>query len=432
MGMMNQDQAIGVGLLGCGVVGGGVAELLLRNRDAYAHRVGKPVVLKAIAVRDPSRDRGLPPELFVSDPAAVIDDPEIALIVEVMGGVSPARELIMRALELGKSVVTANKEVLAKHGREIFEAAQKGGGAVYFEAAVAGGIPLIMPLQRGLAANSLASVQGIINGTTNYILTRMAKEGSTFDDALADAQKLGYAEADPTSDVEGHDAAYKLSLLASLLFGEHVDTEAVPREGISGIMPQDLTYARELGYVVKLLGIAKRAGEGLEARVHPTMIPVDHPLARIDGVTNAVTVHGDAVGEVTFSGPGAGRGPTASAVVGDLLNVASLLDTPDRMMACLQSRTVSPMPLDEVDSAFYLRLQAKDVPGVLGAVGTCFGTHRVSVRSFVQHPAEGGHAELVIVTHRVREASFRAAVREIAEMPGIRAISNVIHVEEQA
>lgn len=429
---MNQNQAIGVGLLGCGVVGGGVAELLLRNPDAYAHRVGKPVTLKAIAVRDPARDRGLPRELFVSDPEAVLSHPEIQVVVEVMGGVSPARELILRALEQGKSVVTANKEVLAKHGREIFEAAQRSGKAVYFEGAVAGGIPLIMPLQRGLAANSLTSIQGIINGTTNYILTRMAREGSSFEAALADAQALGYAEADPSSDVDGHDAAYKLSLLASLLFGEHVEIEGVPREGISGITPQDLRYAQELGYVVKLLGIAKRVGDRLEARVHPTMIPMQHPLARIDGVTNAVTVQGDAVGEVTFSGPGAGRGPTASAVVGDLLNVASLLDAPDRMMACLQTRSVSPMPLDAVESAFYLRLVAEDVPGVLGAVGTCFGKHRVSVRSFVQHAAEGDSAELVIVTHRVSEASFRAAVREIAAMPTTRAVANVIHVEEDA
>ena len=429
---MNHHEAIGVGLLGCGVVGGGVADLLLKNQEAYTHRVGRPVTLKAIAVRDPARDRGLPSHLFVADPMEVLSHPEIQLIVEVMGGVTPAKDLILEALNRGKSVVTANKEVLAKHGREIFDAAQRNGAAVYFEGAVAGGIPLIMPLQRGLAANTLSSVQGIINGTTNYILTRMAQEGSTFEAALADAQKLGYAEADPTSDVEGHDAAYKLSLLASLLFGEHVDTEDVPREGISSITPQDLKYAQELGYVVKLLGIAKREGDRLEARVHPTMIPTTHPLARINGVTNAVTVQGDAVGEVTFSGPGAGRGPTASAVVGDLLNVASLLDAPDRMMACIQTRTVSPAPLDDVDSAFYLRLKAHDVPGVLGSVGTCFGKHRVSVRSFVQHAAEGGHAELVIVTHRVREASFRAAIQEIAAMSAIEEIANVIHVEEEA
>ena len=430
--MRNVHKTVGVGLLGCGVVGGGVADLLLRNPEPYAHRVGRPVVLRAVAVRDPARDRGLPSDLLVADPMAVVTDPAIQVVVEVMGGVEPARTLILEALRRGKSVVTANKEVLAKHGREIFAEAQRQGVAVSFEGAVAGGIPLIMPLQRGLAANALSSVQGIINGTTNYILTRMAKEGSTFAAALADAQQLGYAEADPSSDVDGHDAAYKLSLLASLLIGEHVDTEDVPREGISRIAPQDLTYAAELGYVVKLLGIAKRVGDRLEARVHPTMIPTAHPLARIEGVTNAVTVQGDAVGEVTFSGPGAGRMPTASAVVGDLLAVASLLDTPDRLTACIQTETVSPMPLDEVDSAFYLRLRARDVPGVLGAVGTCFGAHQVSVRSFVQHPAEGGDAELVIVTHRVREAAFRAAVREIAAMSAINEIASVIHVEEHA
>lgn len=430
--MRNVHKTVGVGLLGCGVVGGGVADLLLRNPEPYAHRVGRPVVLRAVAVRDPARDRGLPSDLLVADPMAVVTDPAIQVVVEVMGGVEPARTLILEALRRGKSVVTANKEVLAKHGREIFAEAQRQGVAVSFEGAVAGGIPLIMPLQRGLAANALSSVQGIINGTTNYILTRMAKEGSTFAAALADAQQLGYAEADPSSDVDGHDAAYKLSLLASLLIGEHVDTEDVPREGISRIAPQDLKYAAELGYVVKLLGIAKRVGDRLEARVHPTMIPTAHPLARIEGVTNAVTVQGDAVGEVTFSGPGAGRMPTASAVVGDLLAVASLLDTPDRLTACIQTETVSPMPLDEVDSAFYLRLRARDVPGVLGAVGTCFGAHQVSVRSFVQHPAEGGDAELVIVTHRVREAAFRAAVREIAAMSAINEIASVIHVEEHA
>ena len=430
--MRNVHKTVGVGLLGCGVVGGGVADLLLRNPAPYAHRVGRPVVLRAVAVRDPARDRDLPSDLLVADPMAVVTDPAIQVVVEVMGGVEPARTLILEALRRGKSVVTANKEVLAKHGREIFAEAQRQGVAVSFEGAVAGGIPLIMPLQRGLAANALSSVQGIINGTTNYILTRMAKEGSTFAAALADAQQLGYAEADPSSDVDGHDAAYKLSLLASLLIGEHVDTEDVPREGISRIAPQDLKYAAELGYVVKLLGIAKRVGDRLEARVHPTMIPTAHPLARIEGVTNAVTVQGDAVGEVTFSGPGAGRMPTASAVVGDLLAVASLLDTPDRLTACIQTETVSPMPLDEVDSAFYLRLRARDVPGVLGAVGTCFGAHQVSVRSFVQHPAEGGDAELVIVTHRVREAAFRAAVREIAAMSAINEIASVIHVEEHA
>lgn len=430
--MINASETIGVGLLGCGVVGGGVAELLLRNREAYARRVGKPVELRAIAVRDAARDRGLPTSLLRHDPMTVVTDPAVHVVVEVLGGVEPARTLILEALRRGKPVVTANKEVLAKHGREIFETAHRHGVAVLFEGAVAGGIPLIMPLQRGLAANALSGVQGIINGTTNYILTRMAKEGSTFEAALAEAQALGYAEADASSDVDGHDAAYKLSLLASLLVGEHVDTEDVPREGISRVTPQDLTYAAELGYVVKLLGIAKRAGDGLEARVHPTMIPLSHPLARIDGVTNAVTVQGDAVGEVTFSGPGAGRMPTASAVTGDLLAVASQIDHPDRLSTCIQTRTISPMPLDEVESAFYLRLRAHDVPGVLGAVGTCFGAHQVSVRSFVQHPAEGGQAELVIVTHRVREADFRAAVRAIAAMPATREVASVIHVEENA
>lgn len=430
--MTQTTDTIGIGLLGGGVVGGGVAELLMRNREAYARRVGRPIELRAIAVRDASRDRGLPPSLLRTDAMAVVADPAIHVIVEVMGGVEPARTLILEALRRGKPVVTANKEVLAKHGREIFETARAHGAAIHFEGAVAGGIPLIMPLQRGLAANALSGVQGIINGTTNYILTRMAHEGSTFEAALADAQALGYAEADPGSDVEGHDAAYKLSLLASLVFGEHVATEDVPREGITRVTPQDLAYAAELGYVVKLLGIAKRAGERLEARVHPTMIPRSHPLARIEGVTNAVTVQGDAVGEVTFSGPGAGRMPTASAVTGDILAVCSQLEHPDRLSACLQTRTVSPMPLDDVDSAFYLRLRAKDVPGVLGAVGSCFGKHHVSVRSFVQHAAEGGMAELVIVTHRVREAAFRAAVREIAAMPAISEIANVIHVEENA
>lgn len=422
-----QDVAkVGIGLLGCGVVGQGVASLLRKHPE---------LSLKAVAVRDAGRDRGIDPALVTTDSQAVVDHPEVRVVVEVMGGLEPARTLILRAIRNGKHVVTANKALLAHHGREIVEAARLAGVEVYFEAAVAGGIPVIMPLKRGLAANSIQSVSGIINGTTNYILTRMAQAGDTFEVALAEAQRLGYAEADPTADVGGFDAAHKLAILASILSGAFVPLEAVYREGIERLTPKDLAYARELGYAVKLLGIARRAGDRLEARLHPAMIPLSHPLARIDGVTNAVTVVGDAVGEVTFSGPGAGSLPTASAVMGDVLNLAEAIATgapPSRLMDGLATGEARVVPIGEVETAYYLRLVTEDLPGVLGAVGSLFGVRGVSIRSFVQKEVRDGRAELVFVTQAVREQAFMDALADVKALPALKEVAALIRVEEDA
>ncbi|MBO9542649.1 homoserine dehydrogenase [bacterium] len=422
-----QDVAkLGIGLLGCGVVGQGVVRLVAKHPTLR---------LVAVAVRDAGRDRGLDPSLITTDPHQVVDHPEVRIVVEVMGGLEPARTLVLRALGQGKHVVTANKALLAHHGREILEAARAHGVEVYFEAAVGGGIPVIMPLKRGLAANAIQRVSGIINGTTNYILTRMAQDGDTFGAALGEAQRLGYAEADPTADVGGYDAAHKLAILASILSGAFVPLGAIYREGIERLTPKDLAYARELGYAVKLLGIARRVGDRLEARLHPAMIPLSHPLARIDGVTNAVTVVGDAVGEVTFSGPGAGSLPTASAVVGDVLNIAEAVTSgtpPSRLMDGLAAHEARVVPISEVETAYYLRLVTEDMPGVLGAVGSLFGGRGVSIRYFVQKEVRDGLAELVFVTHAGREQAFMEALDAIKALGALREVAALIRVEEDA
>ncbi|MBM3275937.1 MAG: homoserine dehydrogenase, partial [Candidatus Sericytochromatia bacterium] len=408
-----------------------VARLLADKAECYAARVGRPLSLVGAAVRDVKRARGVNSALLTRDGKALVSRPDVGIVVEVMGGVDPALDLILTALGAGKHVVTANKEVLARHGREIFAAAREAGVGVYYEGAVAGGIPLILPLRRSLAANAVQAVFGIVNGTTNYILTRMAEEGAPYADVLADAQRLGYAEADPASDVEGHDAAYKLALLAGLITGKRVPIEAVSREGITAITPADLKYARELGYTVKLLAIARRsADDRVEVRVHPTMIPVAHPLAAIRLATNAVAVKGDAVGEVVFSGPGAGGMPTASAVVADILNAADALAGPGRLVAPDGGQDADLVPARDITTAFYIRLTADDKPGVLGALGTRFGTHGVSIRLFVQRMAEGGKAELVFITHPVSEGAFRDAIAKISNHSAIQHVECILHVED--
>ena len=424
---------LGVGLLGCGTVGTGVARLLLSRVDEYAHRAGRRVELKRIGVRDLGRDRGVDPALFTTNLDAVVQDPEIQIIVEAMGGVDPARRLIMDAIAAGKHVVTANKEVIARHGHEIFPAARARGVAVHVEATVGGGIPIIAAIKQSLAANRIRQIAGIINGTTNYILTMMTAHGQGLSEALAEAQRLGYAEADPTADVEAYDAAYKIAILASTFFDHRVRIEEVYREGISHLTAADILYARELGYVIKLLGVARREagpdGEHLQVRVHPTMIPRAHPLAHINGVMNAVAVAGDAVGEVMFSGPGAGMMPTASAIVGDVLTIAAQPHEPARLMACLHEGTGGITPIDELETQFYIRLIAHDRPGVIGTIGNACGTHGISILSMVQKGEQDGLAEIVLVTHRVREKAMRAALAEMADHPTIQSIGSVIRVE---
>jgi homoserine dehydrogenase len=426
--------ALGVALLGCGTVGSGVAQLLLNHEAHYAHRVGRPVRLLGIGVRDTTRARGVPEELFTTKLADLVDDPRVHIVVEALGGVEPAFDLIMRAIAQGKHVVTANKEVIARHGHTIFPAARAQGVAVQVEATVGGGIPIITAIKGSLAANRIHQVAGIINGTTNYILTAMAAHGTSLPDALAEAQRLGYAEADPTADVDAYDAAYKIAILASTFFDHRVAIDDVYREGIGHLTAADIAYARELGYVVKLLGVAKREphadGENLQARVHPAMIPLQHPLAPIDGVMNAIAVAGDAVGEVMFSGPGAGKLPTASAVVGDILAIAAQPDTPARLLTCLHDGIRAISPIDALVTKFYVRLLAHDEPGVIGTIGQVCGRSGISIRSMVQKGERDGLAEIVLVTHLVQEAAMRQALAELAEQPTISAIGSVIRVED--
>ena len=400
---------VGVGLLGLGTVGGGVASIL--QSPGERHPLVNELELIRVAVRDLSRPRPvvLDESLLTTDPSAVIQDPAVDVVVEVIGGLEPARSLILQAIAAGKSVVTANKAVIARHGQEIAEAAAAAGVYVLIEAAVGGGIPIIEPLKQSLGGNRINRVSGIINGTTNYILTRMAEEGAAYDAVLKDAQDLGYAEADPAADVDGLDAADKIAILATLAFGGSVERAAVPTEGISGLQGVDVDYANQLGYGVKLLAVAERmAASGdplpLSLRVQPTLVPKDHPLAGVNGVNNAILVEGDPIGRVMFYGPGAGAGPTASAVVADILNIAGIRqasDGPGKVDPLLAAGSWRPCALVEsgdIRQRHYVRFKTKDAPGVIGNVGGCFGQRKVSIQSIVQFNASDAGAEIVVIT----------------------------------
>ena len=424
---------IGIGLLGLGTVGAGVAEILLSPQGR--HPLVADLELRQVAVRDLNRKRPIPlsNSLLTTDPAAVVANPEVDLVVEVMGGLEPARSLILAAIEAGKAVVTANKAVIARHGAEIAAAAAEKGVYVLMEAAVGGGIPILEPLKQSLGANRIERVSGIINGTTNYILTRMSEEGASYGDVLADAQALGYAEADPAADVEGGDAADKIAILTGLAFGGLVDREAIPTEGINTLQTRDIDYAKELGFVVKLLAIAERHGsdpdgsEVVDVRVHPTLVPKEHPLAGVNGVNNAIVVEGEPVGRVMFYGPGAGAGPTASAVVADILNIAAIRqvgaggsqDALDPLLAASSWRNCRLVDQGSTCHRNYVRFQAADRPGVIGHIGSCFGSAGVSLQSIVQFETEGSGAEIVVVTHAVEESLFQQALSAILQRPEV-------------
>jgi homoserine dehydrogenase len=377
----------------------------------------------------------LAPELLCTDPAEVVNDPSVEIVVEVMGGLEPARTLILAAIAAGKSVVTANKAVIARHGEEIADAAARQGVYVLIEAAVGGGIPIIEPLKQSLGGNRIQRVSGIINGTTNYILSRMADEGAAYADVLAEAQRLGYAEADPAADVEGGDAADKIAILAGLAYGGAVERTAIPTEGISALQARDVSYADQLGFRVKLLAVAQRLGadsdgtEQLDVRVHPTLVPKDHPLAGVNGVNNAILVEGDPVGRVMFYGPGAGAGPTASAVVADILNIAGVRQVGgagaglDPLLAAGSWRRCRLVDSGLTSHRNYVRLQTSDQAGVIGRIGTCFGTESVSIQSIVQFEASGGTAEIVVITHEVAESRFRAALTAIETLPEVESVA---------
>jgi homoserine dehydrogenase len=429
-----------VGLLGLGTVGGGTLNVLVRNASEIARRAGREIVVTRAAAREfsPEGLEGLDRVEIGDDAFAVVNDPEIDVVVELIGGYSPARELVLQAIDNGKHVVTANKALIALHGNEIFAAAQSQGVTVAFEAAVAGGIPIIKSLREGLAANHIEWIAGIINGTGNFILTEMRDKGRDFADVLAEAQALGYAEADPTFDVEGIDAAHKLTILASLAFGIPLQFDRCYTEGISRIEPQDVAYAEEFGYRIKHLGVTRRTEEGVELRVHPTLIPERRLIANVDGVMNAVLVHGDAVGPTLYYGAGAGSLPTASAVVADIIDVTRTLTTdPGNRVPHLafqpgELSDIPVLPIDSVVTAYYLRMTVEDRTGVLAAVSGILSEHGISIEAMQQkEPSEGQtQVPLVMLTHAVRESQMDAALAGIEALETVAAPVTRIRVEQ--
>jgi len=444
-----------IGLLGLGTVGVGTAQILLSPDQR--HPLVKELAIAKVGVRSLDKPRAveISTDRLTTNLESIVTDPEIDIVVEVIGGIEPARSLILKAIHHGKHVVTANKALIARHSDEIFTEAEKAGVYVLLEAAVGGGIPIIEPLKQSLCANRINRITGILNGTTNYILTRMQQEGGDFETILADAQALGYAEADPTADVEGLDAADKIAIVASLAFGGRINLDDVYCEGIRKIATADITYADRLGFVIKLLATAQRAygthrdqpvqdnhePDHLQVRVHPALVPKAHPLANVNNVFNAMLVEGEPIGQVMFYGPGAGSGPTASAVVSDILNIAALLKvergetitsegTPmlDPLLAPSHQQYCTIEPIEELITRFYVRISAKDEPGVIGILGTCFGNNQVSLESIVQIGMRDRRAEIVVVTHEVKEGNMRSALKEIMNSDTVESIPSSLRV----
>jgi homoserine dehydrogenase len=422
------SQTVRVGVLGCGNVGAPLIELLQRDREEIAARTGVLLDIVSVAVHSLSRERSvtLADGVLTTDASAVVGDPNIDVIVEVIGGIEPARSLITKALEAHKPVVTANKELLANVGAELFATAHDAGVDLLFEAAVAGGIPLIRPLRESLVGERISRVMGIVNGTTNYILTRMTEEGTSYADALAEAQSLGYAERDPTADVEGFDAGAKAAIIASIAFGAKVVAGDVYHEGISGVTEADIAYAKRLGYVVKLLAIVESGDDAVGVRVHPAMVPASHPLASVRESYNAVFIEGDAVGNLMFYGRGAGGFPTASAVLGDLIDAAANL-TKGSSATIGALTNVAIRPIDDATSEYYLNLEVADRPGVLAAVAGVFGTHGVSIRTMEQEGL-GDEARLIFITHTAREADMQSTLRDLRELDVVDRVVSLVRV----
>ncbi len=425
---------IKLGILGLGTVGTGTVQLL--SDTTGRHPLLEEIEIYRLGVRSLTklREVSLPEGVLTTDLEAIVSDPQVDIVVELLGGLEPARSLILKAIAAGKHIVTANKAVISRFGDEIFTAANQAGVYVMIEAAVGGGIPVIQPLKQSLSVNRIHTVTGIVNGTTNYILTRMQTEGSSFDDVLADAQRLGYAEADPTADVDGLDAGDKIAILASLAFGGRIHLEQVYCEGIRQVSKTDIAYAEKLGFVIKLLAIAQRhtISAPLSVRVHPTLVPKPHPLASINGVYNAILVEGEPIGQVMFFGPGAGAGATASAVSSDILALVAALKAstakPNPLLTCRHQDYSQIAPIEELVTRFYARFLTKDQPGVIGKLGTCFGKYGVSLESVVQTGFHGELAEIVVVTHDVREGDFRQALAEISSLESIDSIPSLLRV----
>ncbi len=418
-----------VGVLGCGNVGAPLVELIGARGATVEARTGLRLEVTRVAVRDlnKSRPASISAALLTDDAGSIVDDPAIDLVVELIGGLEPARALILSALKAGKPVVTGNKELLAKHGAELFQAAESAGVDLLFEAAVAGGIPIIRPLRESLVGERITRVMGIVNGTTNYILTRMTEAGASYADALAEAQALGFAEADPTADVEGYDAGAKAAIIASIAFGAAVTADDVHHEGISSIGEVDIAFARKMGYVIKLLAVAEQDGGGaIGVRVHPSMVPLEHPLAAVRESFNAIFIEGAAVGDLMFYGRGAGGSPTASAILGDLVDAAVNRHRGSHASVGQLSEAVI-SPIEDAESAYYLNVEVLDRPGVLAQVAGVFGDHSVSIRSMEQEGL-GGEARLIFITHRAREADVRATLAALRQLDAVDQIGSVLRV----
>ena len=426
---------IHIALLGSGTVGSGVSEVLRMNVRELAERVGKNIVLKKVLVRDIKKPRkNIDMSLLTDDFESIVNDKDIDIVVEVMGGLHPAKEYMLRAIEAGKSIVTASKDVLATYGKDVLGAAERAGVDFQFEASVGGGIPIITSLKQSLTANKITEVMGIVNGTTNYMLTKMANDGVSYETVLKEAQEKGYAEADPTADVEGLDAARKAAILASIAFNTRVHFNDVSVEGITKITTEDIDYAKDLGFVIKLLAIGKDSAEkGVDVRVHPVFLPKEHPLASVNGVYNAIFVRGNAIGDTMFYGQGAGSLPTASAVVADIVEVARNMvhhNLGKLLCTCYEHKKLC--PIEEVESCYYIRLLVDDKPGVLGAIATEFGRADVSLRSVIQTRRNiAEHAEIVAVTHCVKHVRVRKALEALRKLPVVDEVRNVIRVESE-
>jgi homoserine dehydrogenase len=424
---------INVGILGLGTVGGGTYQLLTRNLDLIASRSACDIAVTRVATRTPARAAqwDANPEIVTDDVDALLSDPDIHIVAELIGGVEPARGFILRAFEGGKSVVTANKELIAKCGPELRLAAQKAGVDLLFEGAVGGGIPILKALRESLAGNDIRELMGIVNGTTNFILTKMTREGADFGDVLAQAQALGYAEADPTADVDGFDAAYKLAILASLAFDATIDEEGdILREGIRGVSARDIEYATELGYTIKLIALARRdEDEKLELRVHPTLLPQHHPLAGVSDAFNAVFVRGDALGDAMFYGRGAGDGPTGSAVVGDIIEAAKNLCRKVVNVESVPTRHAQVQSFADHTTRFCVRMQVRDRPGTIAQIAGVFGVEGVSIESIVQRHGNGTDAEIFWLTHVTTQRAMDASVAKFKSLEVVREVSSILRVE---
>jgi homoserine dehydrogenase len=429
--MVQRQKSVRVGLLGCGIVGGATARILIEHRAELARRAGAEVELVRVAVKDASKRREveLDPSIVTTDAWEVVRDPDIDVVVEAIGGVDPALPLLLEAVRSGKHVVTANKELLSTRGKELLDAAEKARVDVLFEASVAGGIPIIRPMKESLAGDRLTRVMGIVNGTTNFILTRMTETGESFSEALGEAEQLGYTELDPSADIEGFDAAAKLAILASIAFNARVVADDVQREGISRVTQADIAAARDLGYVVKLLAVAEIDQGQISARVHPAMVPVTHPLAAVRDVFNAVFIEGEEVGELMFLGRGAGGPPTGSAVVGDLVEIARNLATGGRSPGCTcYHDRASIRPPEDAPVRYYAVLSVLDQPGVLSAVAGVFARHDVSISS-VRQEGSGDEATLVVITHTAPEGRHRAIFRDLHSLDAVKNVESTMRVE---